>query len=144
MGDRYVEFSCNVFFVAHHQFLFPNQTTGTWLHMPASHRFDLKARAAVKRGIQTTYVFFLSMCALFIIFKSHIALIFNTGNSLLHIPFSCESPRSLSTLRQEIFSFSSLLLLSRRLSFSCLSHESFVTFRFYVFDTLVPSLSLSV
>jgi hypothetical protein len=28
--------------------------TGTWLHMPASHRFDLKARAAVKRGIQTT------------------------------------------------------------------------------------------
>ena len=30
--------------------------TGTWLHMPASHRFDLKARAAVKRNIQTTYV----------------------------------------------------------------------------------------
>ena len=27
--------------------------TGTWLHMPASHRFDLKARAAVKRGVQT-------------------------------------------------------------------------------------------
>jgi len=26
---------------------------GTYLHMPASHRFDLKARAAVKRGIQT-------------------------------------------------------------------------------------------
>ena len=29
---------------------------GTWLHMPASHRFDLKARAAVKRGLNTTYV----------------------------------------------------------------------------------------
>jgi hypothetical protein len=28
--------------------------TGTWLHMPASHRFDLKARAAVRRGIRTT------------------------------------------------------------------------------------------
>lgn len=31
--------------------------TGTWMHMPASHRFDLKARADVKRGLQTTYVF---------------------------------------------------------------------------------------
>jgi len=30
--------------------------SGTWLHMPASHRFDLKARAAVKRNIQTAYV----------------------------------------------------------------------------------------
>ena len=30
--------------------------------MPASHRFDLKARAAVKRGIQTTYVS--SLCLL--------------------------------------------------------------------------------
>jgi hypothetical protein len=28
--------------------------TGTWLHMPASHRFDLKARAAVKRCVRTT------------------------------------------------------------------------------------------
>eukprot|EP00938_MAST-03A_sp_MAST-3A-sp1_P000489 g489.t1 len=27
---------------------------GTWLHMPASHRFDHKARARVKRGLQTT------------------------------------------------------------------------------------------
>ena len=27
---------------------------GTWLHMPASHRFDLKARAAVRRVIKTT------------------------------------------------------------------------------------------
>ena len=27
---------------------------GTWLHMPASHRFDLKARADVKRVLQTT------------------------------------------------------------------------------------------
>ena len=26
---------------------------GTFLHMPATHRFDLKARAGVKRGIQT-------------------------------------------------------------------------------------------
>ena len=32
---------------------------GTWLHMPASHRFDLKARAAVKRVLKTTYVFFI-------------------------------------------------------------------------------------
>ena len=32
--------------------------TGTWMHMPASHRFDLKARASVKRGIQTTYEYF--------------------------------------------------------------------------------------
>ena len=31
--------------------------SGTWLHMPPSHRFDLKARAAVKRSITTTYVF---------------------------------------------------------------------------------------
>ena len=30
--------------------------SGTWLHMPASHRFDLKARAAVKRSLQTGYV----------------------------------------------------------------------------------------
>ena len=37
--------------------LYDAQYTGTWLHMPASHRFDLKARAAVKRGLQTTYVF---------------------------------------------------------------------------------------
>ena len=37
--------------------------TGTWLHMPASHRFDLKARAVVKRNIQTTYVIiYLSGC----------------------------------------------------------------------------------
>ena len=26
---------------------------GTFLHMPATHRFDLKARAGVKRGLQT-------------------------------------------------------------------------------------------
>ncbi len=31
--------------------------TGTWLHMPASHRFDPKARAAFKRAFLTTYVF---------------------------------------------------------------------------------------
>ena len=31
-------------------------TSGTWLHMPASHRFDLKARAAVKRCLRTGYV----------------------------------------------------------------------------------------
>jgi len=39
-------------------------TTGTWLHLPASHRFDLKARAAVKLGIRTTYVlyFILRFC----------------------------------------------------------------------------------
>jgi len=30
--------------------------TGTWLHMPASHRFNPKARGAVKRNITTTYV----------------------------------------------------------------------------------------
>jgi len=42
-------------FILHHaQTTHSHHKTGTWLHMPASHRFDLKARAAVKRGIQTT------------------------------------------------------------------------------------------
>jgi hypothetical protein len=42
-------------FILHHKRTSHSQNkTGTWLHMPASHRFDLKARAAVKRGIQTT------------------------------------------------------------------------------------------
>jgi len=42
-------------FILHHtQITHSHNKTGTWLHMPASHRFDLKARAAVKRGIQTT------------------------------------------------------------------------------------------
>ena len=35
-------------------YLKQNIYKGTWLHMPASHRFDLKARAAVKRGLLTT------------------------------------------------------------------------------------------
>jgi len=29
---------------------------GSWLHMPASHRFNLKSRAAVKLNIRTTQV----------------------------------------------------------------------------------------
>ena len=42
-------------FILHHtRTTHSHNKTGTWLHMPASHRFDLKARAAVKRGIQTT------------------------------------------------------------------------------------------
>jgi hypothetical protein len=41
-------------FVIHHIRKTFTYKTGTWVHMPASHRFDLKARAAVKRGIQTT------------------------------------------------------------------------------------------
>ena len=38
---------------------------GTFLHMPATHRFDLKARARVKRGIQTVYVKFCTFTHLF-------------------------------------------------------------------------------
>lgn len=30
-----------------------NAPTGTWLYMPATHRFDLRARESVKRGIHT-------------------------------------------------------------------------------------------
>jgi hypothetical protein len=42
-------------FILHHtRTTHLHNKTGTWLHMPASHRFDLKARAAVKRGIRTT------------------------------------------------------------------------------------------
>jgi hypothetical protein len=41
-------------FILHHtRTTLSHNKTGTWLHMPASHRFDLKARAAVKRGIRT-------------------------------------------------------------------------------------------
>ena len=38
---------------------------GTFIHMPATHRFDLKARAGVKRGIQTAYVKFCTFTHLF-------------------------------------------------------------------------------
>jgi len=42
-------------FILHHtRITHSHNKTGTWLHMPASHRFDLKARAAVKRGIRTS------------------------------------------------------------------------------------------
>jgi hypothetical protein len=42
-------------FILHHtRTTHSHNKTGTWLHMPASHRFDLKARAAVKRGLRTS------------------------------------------------------------------------------------------
>jgi hypothetical protein len=42
-------------FILHHtRSSHSHNKTGTWLHMPASHRFDLKARAAVKRSLRTT------------------------------------------------------------------------------------------
>ena len=40
-------------------------------HSLIAHRFDLKARAAVKRGIQTTYVLFIDMCILYRFQISH-------------------------------------------------------------------------
>jgi hypothetical protein len=43
---------------SHTRITLSHNKTGTWLHMPASHRFDLKARAAVKRGIRTTQIAF--------------------------------------------------------------------------------------
>eukprot|EP00938_MAST-03A_sp_MAST-3A-sp1_P000488 g488.t1 len=48
---------------------------GTWLHMPASHRFDLKARARVKRGIQTTHL----SCAFAFIYPILGGLFFQSG-----------------------------------------------------------------
>jgi hypothetical protein len=44
------------FILYHTRTTHSHNKTGTWLHMPASHRFDLKARAAVKRGLRTTQV----------------------------------------------------------------------------------------
>ena len=58
--------------------------------MPASHRFDLKARLAVKRVIQTTYVL-LSMCAQFF-FSSLTTSPFTSLNRQFSIGFALVYP----------------------------------------------------
>ena len=51
--------------------------SGTWLHMPASHRFDLKSRTAVKRNAQTSYEF------MFRLFVSKYCFKFQSTDTLL-------------------------------------------------------------
>ena len=71
MGDGYVQVHTYSSILCYHTY---DTTTGTWLHMPASHRFDLKARAAVKRGILNTYVSS-NLCRLFL--QNSLILFFN-------------------------------------------------------------------
>ena len=75
--------------------------TGTWLHMPTSHRFDLKARAAVKRNLQTTYV---------VIDISLNVNIFSYHTFVLSMTDNLQSPSLLRILSSVVSSSNPLLL----------------------------------